>query len=69
VRRAAAPGNVLLKKGEANLKKDSVANITQLVTVDKADLIERIGTLSPPRVREIVNGIRLLIEPRDLPRQ
>jgi mRNA interferase MazF len=69
MKRAAAPGNVLLKKGEENLKKASVANITQLVTVDKADLIERIGTLSPPRVREIVAGIRLLIEPRDLPRQ
>jgi len=69
MKRAAAPGNVLLKKGEENLKKASVANITQLVTVDKADLVERIGTLSPPRVREIVDGIRLLIEPRDLPRQ
>ena len=69
LKRAAAPGNVLLKKGEANLRKDSVANITQLVTVDKADLVERIGTLSLPRVREIVAGIRLLIEPRDLPRQ
>lgn len=68
VKRAAAPGNVLLKKGEANLKKDSVVNITQLVTVDKADLIEQIGTLPPTRVREILDGIRLLIEPRDLPR-
>jgi mRNA interferase MazF len=66
IKRSAAPGNVLLKKGEANLKKDSVVNITQLVTVDKADLAERIGTLSPARVREIVGGIRLLIEPRDL---
>jgi len=44
-------------------------NITQLVTVDKADLVERIGSLPPPRVQEIVNGIRLLIEPRDLPKQ
>jgi len=69
VKRAAAPGNVLLKKGEANLKKESVVNITQMVTVDKSDLIERIGTLSPARVREIVDGVRLLIEPRDLPRQ
>ncbi len=69
VKRAAAPGNVLLKKGEANLKKDSVVNITQLVTVDKADLIDRIGSLSPTRVREIVDGISLLIEPRDLQRQ
>lgn len=68
LKRAAAPGNVLLKKGEANLKKDSVVNITQLVTVDKADLIEHIGTLTAARVREIVDGIKLLIEPRDVPR-
>lgn len=64
--RAEAPGNVLLKKGEANLKKDSVVNITQLVTVDKADLIEHIGTLSPVRVRQIIDGIKLLVEPRDI---
>lgn len=69
LKRAAAPGNVLLKKGEANLKKDSVVNITQLVTVNKIDLIELIGTLPSLRAREIVDGIRLLIEPRDLPRQ
>jgi len=68
MQRATAPGNVLLKKGEGNLKKDSVVNITQLVTIDKADLIERTGTLAPDRVREIVDGIRLLIEPRDIPR-
>jgi mRNA interferase MazF len=68
IKRAAAPGNVLLKKGEANLKKDSVVNITQLVTVDKDDLSEKIGTVSTGRLREIVEGIRLLIEPRDLPR-
>jgi len=49
VKRAAAPGNVFLEKGEANLKKDSVVNVTQLVTVDKTDLIEQIGTLSPTR--------------------
>jgi mRNA interferase MazF len=67
IKRGAAPGNVFLKKGEANIKKDSVVDITQLVTIDKADLAERIGTLPPARVREIVGGIRLLIEPRDLP--
>ncbi len=65
LKRGEAPGNVLLKKGEANLKKDSVVNVTQLVTVDKTDLVEQIGTLSPARVREIVDGIKLLIEPRD----
>ena len=66
LKRAAAPGNVLLKKGEANLKKDSVVNISQLVTLNKADLVDRIGTLSPARVRQIIEGVQLLIEPREL---
>ncbi len=61
-----APGNVLLKKGEANLPKDSVVNITQLVTVDKSLLSEKIGTLGRPRVEQIFQGLRLLIEPRNL---
>ncbi len=66
LKRGEAPGNVLLKKGEANLKKDSVVNIAQLVTVDKTDLIEQIGILSPTRVRQIIDGIKLLIETRDI---
>lgn len=66
LKRAEIPGNVLLKKGEANLKKDSVVNISQIVTVDKTDCGERIGSLSPARVRQIVDGLTLLIEPRDV---
>lgn len=66
LKRAAAPGNVLLKKGEANLRKDSVVNISHLVTVNKSDLVERIGTLSPARVRQVIDGVKLLIEPREL---
>lgn len=65
LKRADVPGNVLLKKGEANLKKDSVVNVSQLVTIDKADLLERIGTLSPARVKQIVSGLKLLIEPQE----
>lgn len=64
--RAEAPGNVLLRKGEANLPKDSVANVTQLVTVDKSDLTEKIGSLSPARLRQVVDGVKLLVEPRSL---
>lgn len=67
LKRATAPGNVLLDLGEANLPKRSVVNVSQLFTVDKGDLIEKIGTLSPDRVQEILNGIYLLLEPRDLP--
>ena len=66
LKRAKAPGNVLLQRGEANLKKDSVVNISQAVTVDKSDLMEKIGSLSPARVREVVKGIKLLVEPREI---
>lgn len=66
LRRAASPGNVLLDEGEANLPKRSVVSVTQLLTVDRSDLDERIGTLSRRRVWEIVEGIRLAIEPREL---
>jgi mRNA interferase MazF len=64
--RAKSPGNVLLRKGEGNLKKESVVNITQMITVNKSDLIEKIGSLSPARIREIIGGITLLIEPREI---
>ncbi len=65
LKRAGAPGNVLLEKGEANLPKQSVVNVSQIFTVDKSQLGEYIGTLSPKRVREILNGIQLVLEPRE----
>jgi len=66
LKRAQAPGNVLLEKGEANLPQLSVVNVSQIFTVDKRDLVEKIGTLSRQRVRQILDGIRLLTEPRDI---
>jgi mRNA interferase MazF len=65
-RRAKAPGNVLLEKGEANLPKQSVVNVSQIFTVDKRDLEEKIGTLSRRRIHQILDGVRLVIEPRDV---
>jgi mRNA interferase MazF len=62
---ASVPGNVLLKPKEANLPKQSVVNVSQIFTVDKTQLAEKIGTLSAWRVREILSGIRLLTEPRE----
>ena len=41
--RANAPGNVLLNKGEANLPRKSIVNISQFFTVNKNDLVEKIG--------------------------
>ncbi len=66
LKRAGAPGNVLLSKGEGNLPKESVVNITQLITVDKSDLAEKIGSLSRDRTDEVLAGIKLLLEPMDL---
>jgi len=61
-----SPGNVLIKRGEGNLKKDSVVNITQLITVNKSDLVEKIGSLPHTKIRQVIEGINLLVEPRDL---
>jgi len=67
LKRAGAPGNVQLGIGEANLPKQSVVNVSQVFTVDKGQLGDKIGTLSATRVREILDGLRLLTEPREAP--
>ncbi len=66
LKRAKAPGNVLLEKDEANLPKQSVVNISQIFTVNKSDLVEKIGSLSRKRIYQILEGIQLLTEPRDI---
>ena len=66
LRRAQSPGNVLLEKNEANLPKQSVVNVSQLFTVDKRELREKIGALSKERIRQILDGVHLLIDPRDI---
>ena len=66
LKRAKAPGNVLLEKGEANLPKQSVVNITQLFTVNKSDLKEKIGSLSRNRLTQVLQGVELLVTPRDV---
>ena len=66
LKRGISPGNVTLKKGEANLPKKSVINITQIYTVNKTDLSEKIGTVSKDRMCEILSGIRLLTDPREV---
>jgi mRNA interferase MazF len=64
--RAKAAGNVLLNKGEAKLAKQSVVVVSQTVAIDRNQLREKIGTLSKQRIDEIVAGIKLLIEPREI---
>lgn len=65
LKRADSPGNVSLKKRESNLTKSSVVNVSQVFTVDKAQLGDYIGTLSSERLRQVLNGILLILEPRE----
>ena len=62
--RASSPGNILLNDGEANLPKASVVNVSQPYTVDQADLVEKIGTLSAPRLQDVLDGLHLVLDPR-----
>ncbi|MEY2857382.1 MAG: hypothetical protein RLZZ74_1694 [Cyanobacteriota bacterium] len=66
LKRANAPGNVLLEKNEANLPKQSVVNVSQIFTVSKEQLQRKIGTLDKARMEQILAGIQLVIEPKDV---
>ena len=59
-KRAKAPGNVLLEAGEANLPRQSIVVVSQVSTVDKSQLGEYIGSLTPQRVEQILAGMRFL---------
>ena len=63
LKRAEAPGNVLLESGEADLPKSSVVNISQIFTVDRSQLVEKIGTLSAERMQQVLDGLYLLLDP------
>ncbi len=58
---AIAPGNVLLPSAASGLAKDSVANISQILTIDKAFLIERIGSLPSYLQEEVDEGLRTIL--------
>lgn len=60
--KANAPGNVLLRKGEANLPKASVVNVSQILTVDKAELVELAGKLSGAAAGAVRDGLQMLFE-------
>jgi mRNA interferase MazF len=52
------PGNVILRKGQANLPKKCVVNITQIKSVDKRSIKEKIGTLPKKRMAEVHEGLK-----------
>lgn len=61
LRWAAAPGNVSLTSRQTGLPKDSVANVTQIVSVDRTVLTDHVGRVSRARLRLIVDGIDIVL--------
>ena len=55
------PGNIVLKKGEANIPKNCVINATQIKSVDKKSVKEKIGTLPKKRMDEVYAGLKLVM--------
>jgi mRNA interferase MazF len=66
LKRAESPGNILLDKKEANLPQQSVINMSQIFTVYKSQLTEYVGTLSRKRVRQMMDAVNLILEPREM---
>ena len=66
MKRSIAPENIVLANGEANLPKPSVVLVSQLLTVNKSQLEEYIGALSQKRVAQILRGIELILEQREV---
>ncbi len=62
LKRASDDGNVLLVPGEGNLPEQSVVNVSRMVTLDRRLLRHKIGALDPERMREVMAGVRFVME-------
>jgi mRNA interferase MazF len=61
LRLAAMPGNVRLRRGEAGLPRASVVNVSQIRTLDRIRLTERVGVLGPAKMHDVLRGLALLL--------
>lgn len=61
VRLVEAPGNVLLPAKATGLPKDSVANVSQVITVDRDFLLERAGSVRGQLLKDVDKGLRLVL--------
>jgi mRNA interferase MazF len=58
---AEAPGNVLLRARSTGLPKDSVANVSQIVTIDRSQLIEQAGRVSKAQLEDVLAGLDVVL--------
>ena len=61
LRLAAAPGNVALPSATTGLSKDTVANVSQIVAIDRESLTERVGRVTDTQLSRIMAGIDLVL--------
>ena len=61
LRLADAPGNVLLSAKVSGLPKDSVVNVSQVLTIDKGFLTEKVGKITKSELNKIESGLRLIL--------
>ena len=61
MRLAEAPGNVRLTRRQSRLPKESVINVSQLLTLDRSYMSERVGRLPRPQVAAVDDGLRLVL--------
>lgn len=61
-RLAAAPGNVLLSSKKSKLPKESVINVSQIITIDKSFLTEKVHTLSGEIIALVDEGLKLALK-------
>jgi mRNA interferase MazF len=59
---ADAPGNVLIKGNSSGLSRDSVVNVSQILTIDRSFLSEHAGTLAPRLQRAVDEGLRMVLQ-------
>jgi len=57
---ADAPGNILLKAKETGLPVDSVANVSQVISLDKNQLASQVGTVTPAHLSSILSGLDVI---------
>jgi mRNA interferase MazF len=61
VKWASAPGNVLLSESATGLPKESVANVSQIVTLDKSELTVRVGKLPKAKLELVLSGVDVVL--------
>lgn len=62
LRLGTAPGNALLSADESGLPRDSVINVSQVITLDKSMLDEQVGMVSRKKLEEVERGLRLVLD-------